>query len=45
MSIELALELASDGSQDRYSARGKTKSEVPSIAAYPTSADEFIDCL
>ena len=38
-------ELAFDGSQDRYSARGTTKSAVPSIAAYPTRAVEPIDFL
>jgi hypothetical protein len=39
------LELLFDGSQDRSSATGTMKSEVPSIAAYPTRAEEPIDSL
>ena len=44
-SIEVALELVFDGSHDRNSAKGKRKSEEPSIAAYPISAEELIDFL
>lgn len=41
----MELELAFDGSQDRNSAMGTMKSEVPSIAAYPTRAEESMDSL
>lgn len=41
----MLLELEFDGSQDKKLARGTMKSEVPSIAAYPTSAEEPLDCL
>jgi hypothetical protein len=39
------LELVFDGSQDRNSAKGKMESVGPSIAAYPTRAEEPIDFL